>query len=146
MEVNEMVSAADLAPYSPFTLAVMEPGHSTCVMEWDGLEKVIVSHGEPYMPLVSSSFDPEGVRKKRRAEFTHRLDAAGRLDSSVLFAFHESHGRKGDAYSPCMHRPDARTVSFSWIRVTCQTVQFFYTPESPCKWSPGQGQTLELKR
>ena len=145
-EVNERISRTDLAPYAPFTLAVLEPGQNTSVTEWDGLDKVVVPYGERYMPLVSSSFDPQGVRRRRREEFTRRLDAAGHLDASVLFAFHESHGRASDAYSPCMHRADAKTVSFSWIRVTGGTVQFFYVPEAPCKWAPGQSQTLELVR
>ena len=78
------------------------------------------------MPLVSSSFDPEGVRRRRREEFARRLDAAGRLDASVLFAFHSSRGRKSDAYSTWMRRSDARTVSFSWIRVSRATVEFLY--------------------
>ena len=145
-EVNQRISAADLTPYAPFTLAVLEPGQHTSVTEWDGLDKVIVPYGEPYMPLVSSSFDAEGVRMRRRQEFRRKLDAAGRLDSSLLFAFHESHGAGRDAYSPCMHRADARTVSFSWICVTDETVKFFYVPDSPCRWSPGQSQTLELTR
>ena len=146
LEVNERIWRMDLTPYAPFTLAVLEPGHPTSVTEWDGREKMIVPYGESYMPLVSSSFDPHGVRVKRREEFRRKRDAAGHLDASLLFAFHESHNGKGDAYSPCMHRADARTVSFSWVRVNSESAQFFYAPDSPCKWSPGQSQTLELAR
>jgi hypothetical protein len=146
MEVAGRISESDLSPYAAFTLAILEPGQYTMVVEWDGQEKAIVPYGEPYMPLVSSSFDPQGVQTRRREEFTRRLDTAGKLDSSVLFAFHESHGRRADAYSPCMHRPDARTVSFSWVRVTDSTVKFFYTPEAPCQWTPGQSVALELAR
>jgi len=146
IETNERVSRMDLTSYAPFTLAVLEPGQHTSVMQWDGFEKVIVPYGEPYMPLVSSSFDPEGVQAKRREEFRRRLDAAGRLDASVLFGFHESHGRHKDAYSPCMHRPDARTVSFSWVRVGAESAEFFYAPDAPCSGSPGQSRTLTLRR
>jgi len=127
-DVHRRVRDMDLFPYSPFTLAVLEPGRHTSVIEWDGLEKVIVPDGDRYMPLVSSSFDPEGVRRRRRAEFARRVDAAGKLDASVLFAFHASRGRKADAYSPCMRRADARTVSFSRIQVKNGTVDFFYAP------------------
>ena len=146
LEINVCVSRMDLTPFAPFTLAVLEPGQHTSVMQWDGFEKMIVPYGEPFMPLVSSSFDPDGVQRKRREEFQRRLDAAGRLDASVLFGFHESHGRAKDAYSPCMHRPDARTVSFSWVRVGSDSVEFFYAPDAPCSWSPGQSRTLTLKR
>src|SRR5439155_20251009 len=146
MEIAERVSKSDLSPFAAFTLAVLEAGQHTMVIEWDGQQRAILPYGEPYMPLVSSSFDPEGVQIRRREEFARKLDATGKLDPSVLFAFHESHGRRADAYSPCMHTSDARTVSFSWVRVTGSTVKFFYAPEAPCKWTPGQSQTLELKR
>jgi Transport and Golgi organisation 2 len=125
-DVQSRVEDMDLLPYSPFTLAVLEPGQHTSVIEWDGLEKVIVPAGDRYLPLVSSSFDPEGVRRRRCEEFARRLDAAGRLDASVLFAFHASRGRQADAYSTWMHRSDARTVSFSWIRVNGAAVEFLY--------------------
>ena len=144
IQVAECVSTSDLSPFAPFTLAILEPGESTTVIEWDGEERAIAP--APCMPLVSSSFDPQGVRIRRREEFERRLDAAGKMDSSVLFAFHASHGRRADAYSPCMHRADAKTVSFSWVRVTNSTVDFFYAPEAPCKWMPDQSQALELKR
>jgi hypothetical protein len=145
-EVNERIWRTDLQSYAPFTLAVLEPGQPTSVTEWDGLEKMIVPYGEGYMPLVSSSFDPDGVRTRRREEFRRKVDAAGRLDASLLFMFHGSHGDKRDAYSPCMHRTDARTVSFSWIRVTSESAKFLYVPDSPCQGSPGQSQTIELAR
>jgi len=32
-----------------------------------------------------------------------------------------------------MHRPDAHTVSFSWITVATERVSFRYTPRSPCR-------------
>ena len=146
IEANEQIWQTDLTPYAPFTIAVLEPGRPTSVAEWDGLEKMIVPFGESYMPLVSSSFDADGVRVRRREEFRRKLNAGGRLDANLLFSFHESHLGKPDAYSPCMHRADARTVSFSWIRVTSESTQFFYVPDAPCKWSPGQSQTLELAR
>jgi hypothetical protein len=45
-----------------------------------------------------------------------------------------------------MHRADARTVSFSWVRVTDAGVEFFYAPDAPCRSMPVQSRTLELKR
>jgi hypothetical protein len=146
MEVNERLWRADLTPYAPFTLAVLEPGQPASVAEWDGFEKVIVPYAEPYMPLVSSSFDPDGVQVRRREEFARRLESAGKLDARVLCGFHESHGRGPDAYSPCMHRADARTVSFSWIKVGCDSIEFFYAPEAPCRRPPGGNHSLELRR
>ena len=61
--------------------------------------------------LTSSSFDSEEVRRSRQEEYSHVHDGEG------LFAFHRSHAPARSAYSTCMHRADAETVSFSWIQV-----------------------------
>ena len=144
LEALERAWKLDLSTFAPFTLAILEPGQRTGVMTWDGAEKLVLPYAEPYMPLISSSFDPKGVEEKRRSEFQRQLRSAGRLNSAVLFNFHESHGLRPDAYSTCMHRPDAETVSFSWIKVTATNVEFFYSPAAPCQWRPGQKRTLLL--
>jgi hypothetical protein len=144
LEALERAWKLDLSTFAPFTLAILEPGHRTGVMIWDGAEKLVLPYAEPYMPLISSSFDPEGVEAKRRSEFQRQLRSAGRLNSAVLFDFHESHGLQPDAYSTCMHRQDAETVSFSWIKVTGTNVEFFYSPAAPCQWCPGQKRALPL--
>ena len=135
----------DLTPFAPFTLAALEPGEHAGIVEWDGREKSIVLSADPFMPLMSSSFDTEAVRAKRRQEWTRRLRATGTVDAATLFSFHGSHSPRPGAYSPCMHRADAETVSFSWVRVTNSVVEFFYTPAAPCQWSPGQSETLVRK-
>ena len=144
LEALERAWKLDANAFAPFTLAILEPGQRTGVMIWDGEGKLVLPYGEPYMPLISSSFDPEGVEVKRRSEFQRRLRSSGKLDSAVLFDFHESHGVRPDAYSTCMHRPDAETVSFSWIKVIGTNVEFFYSPGAPCQWRPGQKRTLPL--
>jgi Transport and Golgi organisation 2 len=142
-EVCERLSRLDLRPFAPFTLVALEPGQPAAVVEWDGAGKSVVPHGDPYMPLVSSSFDFEGVRLKRLDLFRRR--ANGQCpDAKALFAFHESHGAGADAYSPCMHRADAQTVSFSWVKVTDSQAEFFYSPGSLCQWKHGQSVTLPL--
>ena len=144
-EVAERGAAFDLGAFAPLTLAILEPGRHTSVIEWDGHEKAVWLYAEPCMPLVSSSFDAEGVKPRRRDEFRRHVAAAGKLDPSVLVQFHGSHGAGADAYSPCMHRGDAGTVSFSWIQVTRKSAKFFYTPAAPCQWAPGQTRTLPLR-
>lgn len=95
-----------------------------------------------FMPLMSSSFDTEAVRARRREDWTRRLRATGTLDAATLYSFHESHGPQPSAYSPCMHRPDAETVSFSWVCVTDSAVEFFYTPAA----RPVNGRPDSVKR
>ena len=133
VEASERVWNFDLLSLSPFTLAALEPGQHTAMIEWNGREKAVLPYGDPYMPLASSSLDPEGVQTKRRDEFHRRLNSAGALDSDLLLTFHMSHGAEPDAYSPCMHRPDAETVSFSWVKVTDSEIRFSYTAGAPCR-------------
>lgn len=145
-EIAERIWDNDLTRFAPFVLAALEPGRPAMVVDWDGREKSIVPYGEPYMPLTSSSADAKGVSEIRREDFRRRVAAAGRLDWSVLLDFHESHGAKRNAYSPCMHRRDAETVSFSWVRVSEERIEFLYKPAAPCRPALAEPRTLLRKQ
>lgn len=136
-EAMERLESAGLSRYAAFTMAALQPGRKAAMAEWDGVAVKIIEDGDAQAPLTSSSFDAAGVRVKRRAEF-ERITGGQCDDAARLFQFHESHGRGADAFSPCMHRADAETVSFSWVKVTPGEVSFFYTPAAPCRWVPGQ--------
>jgi hypothetical protein len=132
----------DLRPFSPFSLVILEPGRSAIVAQWDGRELVIDPAGDAHMPLTSSSYDADGVRRSRLNELASRLGPARPLDPALLYRFHSSHGAKPDAYSTCMHRSDAETVSFSWVMVTRKAVRFLYSPGAPCQSRPSEQQIL----
>ncbi|MEO8026713.1 MAG: NRDE family protein [Bryobacteraceae bacterium] len=140
--VSSRLSRMDLAAYSPFTLLAIEPNQPVLAEEWSGADYMTVANANELMPLISSSFDPAGVRQSRRQEFQRCHDLAGRVDAEMLYSFHESHGREPSAYSPCMHRADARTVSFSWVKVSAREVDFFYSPDAPCQWKLGERTSL----
>jgi hypothetical protein len=82
------------------------------------------------------------VRQRRRREFDRIVGTGAQRGSGALFAFHASHASCPGAYSPCMHRPDAETVSFSWIRVRPGEIEFFYSPAAPCRWAAGDSLRL----
>jgi Transport and Golgi organisation 2 len=106
-----------LSTYAPFTLAVLSPNAAA---------RVIRTFGESArsdMPLVSSSFDLATVDAMRRRAFAA---------AASLADLHASHDNGPSAYSTCMHRPDAETVSFSHIVVTPNDIRFSYTPHAPC--------------
>jgi hypothetical protein len=120
----------------------LEPGRPAILARWDGSELAIDPAGDAYMPLTSSSYDTEGVRRSRLNEFASRLNPARPLDPALLYCFHSSHGAKPDAYSTCMHRSDAETVSFSWVIVTRDAIRFLYSPGAPCQSRPSEQQIL----
>lgn len=136
-EAMEKLAVTELPRYAAFTMVALQPGRNVAIAEWDGAVAKVIDNGDGHAPITSSSFDAAGVRSKRRDEFA-RIAGGGCADAVRLFEFHKSHARGADAYSPCMHRADAETVSFSWIKVSPRQVSFFYTPTAPCRWAPGQ--------
>jgi hypothetical protein len=130
----------DLAPFAPFTLLMLEPGGQATIAAWDGRTLATERNADRRAPLVSSSFDPEGVRRSRIREYLRQTTG----DAASLYRFHTNHGAggAGNPYSTCMHRPDAETVSFSWVVVNRDQVRFLYVPAAPCRCVPGERSIL----
>ena len=136
----------DLGPFAPFVLLILEPGRSAILAEWNGKDLTMDLAGDSHMPLTSSSYDAPGVRRFRLNEFARHVDPARPIEPETLHGFHSSHGSSPDAYSPCMHRADAETVSFSWVIVTREEVRFLYSPSAPCRRTPTEQQVLTRTR
>ena len=132
----------DLGRFAPFTLLVLEPGQPALVADWDRGSLRLDPAADARMPLTSSSVDPAGVCRSRAGEFENYVGSDGAIDPAALYRFHSSHGPRAGAYSACMHRDDAATVSFSWAIVTGRQVRFLYSPGAPCQWSPTRQQIL----
>lgn len=134
--VCDQLRETDLSAFAAFTLAALEPGHPAAVLEWDGAKKTLLFEEADRFMLTSSSFDSEEVRRNRQEEYSHVHSGEG------LFAFHRGHAPARSAYSTCMHRADAETVSFSWIRVSTLAATFYYTPAAPCQQVAGVSRKL----
>jgi hypothetical protein len=132
----------DLAPFAPFTFVFLQPQRPAILAEWDGEKTTIIPSGESLMPLTSSSYDPDGVHKARWNELARQATIYGQIDPAVLHTFHTSHRESPDAYSTCMHRPDAETVSFSSVTVTQNEIRFIYFAGPPCEASSSEQQVL----
>ena len=128
----------DLTTFAPFTLLMLEPGQAAMVATWDGSTLAVDRDADRRAPLVSSAFDPEGVRRSRTRAYAQHASN----DPAALYRFHASHGEAAGPYSPCMHRPDAETVSFSWAVVNRDEIRFLYLPASPCQCVPGEQKIL----
>jgi hypothetical protein len=121
-----LFSRLDHTLFASFTLLMIEPDTPAAIATWDGSRAEI--NLDARSPLTSSSFDTEAVCRERLQEFARR-NPAGPDD---LYRFHTSHSGRSLAHAPCMHRPDAETVSFSWITVAAEGIQFRYLPAAPC--------------
>lgn len=136
-EAVEQLAGSDLSPYAAFTFLALAPEQPASIAAWDGHGGLRFDAGLSQPLLCSSSYDFERVAAARRREFA-RITSGRPLNASRLFEFHASHGPAAGACSPCMHRQDAHTVSFSWISVTPDQVSFLYSPGAPCQWLPGE--------
>ena len=130
-----------LVEFDPFRLVLLEPLRSAVVITWDGVSRSIA----PYdgVLLSSSSVDDTGAQRAREQEFV-RLAGSSGAPPETHVAFHRSHGERASAYSPCMHRPDAETVSFTCVHVTSSEVLLHYSPASPCRLIPAQVRQLSI--
>ncbi len=128
-QVIKRIAEMDLNRFQPFTLLTLVPNAAALIVQWDGRDCAIDRDGDARTPLTSSSFDSGNVIEMRR----QRFGELPCIDAAALHGFHRSHQPTPSAYSICMHRPDAETVSFSRIKVGSDSVTFSYHPHAPCR-------------
>jgi Transport and Golgi organisation 2 len=133
MEVRERVSGSCLEQYEPFTLLALEPDAPALLLDWSGSRLFHQFNDENIMLLVSSSYDQRGAEIARRELFNRMRSERGESYAEWIHNFHASHLPYRGPYSPCMHRDDASTVSFSSVRVAGNRIEFSYFLGAPCE-------------
>lgn len=118
---------APLRLFAPFTLAVLEPGSSAGVYEWDG--HTLCSRASRIPLLTSSSLNAAAVRSAR-SDLFHSVKPAS---AEEFIAFHASHAPERGPLPPCMHRDDAATVSFTHVHVSADSVRMTYYSGPLCR-------------
>lgn len=84
------------------------------------------------LPITSSSFKTAAVIAARQREYREKFSSTRNLSAEQLASFHRSHSPERGAYSICMHRADAETVSFTRVRLTMTEAELQYSPHAPC--------------
>lgn len=120
-----------LDDFRPFFLLLLSPRQPQVLCTWNG--DALHFDENVSLPLSSSSFDTQRVVENRRNEFAALSARQQFLNQKFLASYHASHSSSGGAYSVCMHRDDASTVSYSQINVTPAQIEFLYTPGAPCQ-------------
>ena len=133
-DVRERLFGIELDAFRPFSLLALEPDSAAVIFDWDTWCLSEDREALRRLPLTSSSFEPARVTSIRRETFQRELGQPSNPES--LFSFHKSHTNGPSAFSTCMHRGDAATVSFSWIKVNRLAVEFSYTAGAPCQQAP----------
>ena len=136
-ELLTRLDAEDLFRYRPFTLFCLDAEGGEQVVDWSGTELSRRIGGE-LLPLISSLLVDRVARRERR-RLLDRYRTTGPLNPSRLLEFHRSHEPEKGPLSPCMHRPDAATVSLSVVEVRPGEVRMLYGDGAACeaKLEPG---------
>ncbi len=149
--------------FKPFKLLALQAGRGDAparglLAEWDGRTLAWSEHHGPRC-VVSSTFESQAVAAARGAAFARFLEdvhpsirpdaTAAQLDelSGLLHDFHASHAPgapQGDAFSVCMHREKARTVSSTLVLVGPDRIRMTYQAGWPCQ--DGEMLVAELAR
>lgn len=125
-----------LESYAPFTLLMFSPKLTENrgqlqAFQWDGIALTQRACNEP---MISSSIRYQQVMAARRATYHHMVGTEANRER--LLAYHRSHRPELGYQSVCMHREDAKSVSFTHVVVENQQVSMDYVDGSPCDQSP----------
>lgn len=144
--VEDQLSRAPLHRVSPFRLIGVFP-HRQQVIEWRWNLKELdrQPHSWRNNTWISSGYDEPGAERTRRKVFRQANHQRTSGQADWLRRLHRSHRPLRGAYSHCMHREDAITVSFTEIAVTPQTAQLRYIAGAPCCHSFGKTLRLPLR-
>lgn len=151
-ETLQALQAAGELSYRSFKLLSVErdPVTRARLLEWNGVA-LSVEDLDSVSLVVSSTYETDAVTAQRSrwfAELVHSTDTTD-VDSCArdLLAWHAGHGPGadlGDAYSVCMHRDDAHTVSQTLVQVSGERLGMDYRPGQPCHAAPVERHDLPV--
>jgi len=129
--INKMLKSIykkNLENYRGFTLCLFEQNKPPGLYRWNGTNLAPLSESQP---IISSSVKLEVVKINRKDLYRKMLNDRGNTRETHL-SFHCSHSPEKSYLSTCMHREDAKTVSFSHIFCNRKKIVFNYKGKSPC--------------
>lgn len=132
-DVSLRLQQQRLDSYLPFILLAFACGRLVSSFTWNGKDWLYDELGAARMPVTTSSFASQQVEAHRRRCFQQLDLKQGDITVERLLAFHRSHIPSASAYSVCMHRDDANTVSLSHVKVAPADIELRYYPNSPCR-------------
>jgi hypothetical protein len=147
-DLRARLARTDLPSYPPFTLAALwrAPAQGI-VVGWDGETLSAAPLPGPVGLLCSSGLGDEQARVAREATWRRmRAAAPAGWSAERHREFHRSHDPEPHAFSVCMHREDAATVSTAEVVATAESVELVYRPGSACAPGPETRLRLEARR
>jgi len=129
-EVRESLREIDVRQYPGFRLVITDGEHLlTCRSEEGELSETLEPwDGQPMM-WASSGLGDEIVDGPRRALFDRTLALSP--DADAQDEYHRADDREASHLAVCMSRPDAHTVSYTFVEITEARVELAYFDAPP---------------
>ena len=133
-ELEVLLSSLPLQRINPFRLIVIFPGLPQITEHrWD----LKTLHRNPcaWQPQqwISSGFDESKAQKERSRIFRQKLENKSAGTLGWMRRLHRSHAPERGAFSTCMHRADAATVSYTEAVVTTGATRMWHCLGAPCR-------------
>lgn len=117
-DVQGAFSDQPLSQVNPFRLIGVSPHKRIVEWRWDLRDLTVHEHSWISRTWISSGFDEPGAQRTRGNFFAEAMNEPDAESIGWLRRIHSSHHTSPSAYSTCMHRKDAATVSYTEIEVT----------------------------
>lgn len=133
IELAERLLGQPLAELSPFRLLTLRHGESYgLVGGWDGRRLELSEVAADLGLLCSSGLGDERATSARGAVWERHRARAKEWTPEAQREFHRDHSPRRSAWSVCMHRREARSVSFTEIRIDSRQAALTYHDAPPC--------------
>jgi hypothetical protein len=142
--VGEALGQLPLGRVNPFRLIGIFPA-ARRVMEWRWDLKRLARRRHAWETgiWISSGFDERSAQRTRGKTMAAALKRRDAGTLAWLRALHRSHAPERGPYSICMHREDAKTVSYAEVVVSRNAGTMSYRAGPPC--SGGRNFTSQLR-
>lgn len=146
LEAERILGRLDLFGYLPFRLVGIFP-QEVAVREWtwDGVRSGELQHAWESRNWFSSSRSDAMAAKERGAVCRKAWQSPSAGTASWMRELHRSHLPRQGAFSLCVHRPDAATVSYTEVDCDRDAVTMAYLAGNPCA-SAVAGEPVCLRR
>jgi hypothetical protein len=134
-ELDWNLSAIGLESFRPFQLVSVFPEEALIsVHTWNGLTCRVEQRPWSFQQVFSSGLSDD-MASSTRSSTTRNLPRAEAEDEIAwIRRLHSSHYPERGAFSYCVHRVDARSMSYTEIAVTGESVAMAYHDGSPCEF------------
>jgi hypothetical protein len=132
--VGRQVAILSLAQVNPFRLiGIFGPSREVTEWRWDLNRLIEQTHSWNSYQWISSGFDEPTAQKIRGRTFRkfRSQTSCGTID--WLRRLHRSHRPGCGAFSNCVHRADAATVSYTEVCVSTRQIVIRHICNSPCQ-------------